>query len=192
MLLAEILGYLYATIKSWALSIIFIKNSARMLLRLTMNLFMGLRNLRSSTHSASQLRDVAPHEFPTTGFTIIPASETVEEENWPWYVPQSFYPVRIGDVLHSMYQVLYKANSVTEPPTLETRCRLTKNSPSLGKRAFPSVTCVYVSHASGRVGKWKKKWESASVWGNHRFHTVPARAPSLSQPPSCVLCRLVW
>ncbi|KDR66909.1 hypothetical protein GALMADRAFT_106079 [Galerina marginata CBS 339.88] len=32
----------------------------------------------------------------------------LEEENWPWYTPQSFYPVRIGDVLHSKYQVLYK------------------------------------------------------------------------------------
>ncbi|KAF9479122.1 putative CDK4/6, partial [Pholiota conissans] len=25
-----------------------------------------------------------------------------------WYTPQSFYPVRIGDVIHSKYQVLYK------------------------------------------------------------------------------------
>ncbi len=110
MLLTEILGYLYATIKSWALSVIIINYPARMLLRLTMNLFMGLRNLTSTTpsRSASQLRDVAPREFPTTGFTIIPASETVEEEHWPWYTPQSFYPVRIGDVLHSKYQVLYK------------------------------------------------------------------------------------
>jgi len=110
MLLTEIVGYLYATIKSWALSIIFINYPTRVLLRLTMNLFRGLRNLRSTTRSAaaSQLRDVAPREFPTTGFTKIPASETVEEENWPWYMPQSFYPVRIGDVLHSKYQVLYK------------------------------------------------------------------------------------
>ena len=108
MLLTEILGYLYATIKSWALSIIFINYPAKVLLRLTMKLFRGLRNSRSTTRSVSQSRDVAPREFPTTGFTIIPASEMVEEERWPWYTPQSFYPVRIGDVFHSKYQVLYK------------------------------------------------------------------------------------
>jgi serine/threonine-protein kinase SRPK3 len=53
-------------------------------------------------------RIVTPRLFPTTGFTSIPSSEIVEEENWPWYTLQSFYPVHIGDVLHSKYQVLYK------------------------------------------------------------------------------------
>src|SRR5260221_2896620 len=108
MLLTEILGYLYATTKSWAISIIFINNPARMLLHPILNLFRGLRSTGVYSRSASQLRDVVPRAFPTTGFTIIPASETVEEEHWPRYKPQSFYPVRIGDVLHSKYQVLYK------------------------------------------------------------------------------------
>jgi len=53
-------------------------------------------------------RIVTPRRFPTTGSTSIPSSVNVEEENWPWYTPQSFYPVHIGDVLHSKYQVLYK------------------------------------------------------------------------------------
>jgi len=102
MLLA--LGYLYATVKSWVLRVWYITNPGRIFLLPAMNMFRGLR----STSSASQLRDVVPRVFPTTGFTIIPASETVEEECWFWYTPQSFYPVRIGDVLHSKYQVLYK------------------------------------------------------------------------------------
>ncbi|KAJ3739984.1 putative CDK4/6 [Lentinula detonsa] len=46
--------------------------------------------------------------FPSTGFKTIPDSEIFEEENWPWYTPQSFYPVHIGEILHSQYQVLYK------------------------------------------------------------------------------------
>jgi serine/threonine-protein kinase SRPK3 len=58
--------------------------------------------------SASGTPTVAPRVFPATGFTTIPASEKLEEENWPWYTPKSFYPVRIGDVVHSKYQVLYK------------------------------------------------------------------------------------
>ena len=105
MLLAKILGSLYAAVKSWALSVSFINNFVRVFLSPTMNLFRGLR---STTRSPSQLRDVVPRVFPTTGFTIIPTSETVEEEHWPWYTPQSFYPISTGDVLHSKYQVLYK------------------------------------------------------------------------------------
>ena len=101
MLLAKILGSLYAAVKSWALSVSFINK----FLSPTMNLFRGLR---STTRSPSQLRDVVPRAFPTTGLTIIPTSETVEEEHWPWYTPQSFYPISIGDVPHSKYQVLYK------------------------------------------------------------------------------------
>jgi len=104
MFLAKILGYLYATIKSWFFSVSFTNNLARIFLRPATNLFRDLR----STSSAPQLRDVVPRAFPTTGFTIIPVSETVEEECWFYYTPQSFYPVRIGDVLHSKYQVLYK------------------------------------------------------------------------------------
>ena len=108
MLLAKILGYLYATVKSWALSVNFINKPARIFLYPTMNLLRGLGSTGIYSRSESQLREVVPRTFPTTGFTTIPASETVEEEHWPWYTPQSFYPVSIGDVLHSKYQVLYK------------------------------------------------------------------------------------
>lgn len=52
---------------------------------------------------------VPPREFPTTGFTVIPLDgEDIDEEHWPWYTPQSFYPVHIGEVIQSRYQVLYK------------------------------------------------------------------------------------
>ena len=107
-MLLTVLAYLYATIKSWTLSVIFIINPARMFLHPILHLFRGLKSTSVYSRSASRLRDIAPREFPTTGFTVIPASETVEEEHWPRYKPQSYYPVRIGDVLHSKYQVLYK------------------------------------------------------------------------------------
>lgn len=51
---------------------------------------------------------VSPRVFPTTGFTVIPPSETIDEEKWPFYKPESFYPVKIGEVLCSRYQVLHK------------------------------------------------------------------------------------
>jgi len=108
MFLVTILGYLYATVKSWVLSVNFINKITRMFPSPSMNLLGGLGSTSADSRSASQLLDVVPRAFPTTGFTIIPTSETVEEENWPWYTPQSFYPVSIGDVLRSKYQVLYK------------------------------------------------------------------------------------
>ncbi|KAI0795995.1 kinase-like domain-containing protein [Abortiporus biennis] len=49
-----------------------------------------------------------PRKFPTDGFRIVPTTELLEEEKWPWYTPQSFYLVNIGDVFRSKYQVLYK------------------------------------------------------------------------------------
>jgi hypothetical protein len=79
-----------------------------MFLRPTVHLLKRLESTAAYPRSASHPRHVVPRVFPTTGFTIIPASETFEEEHWAWYTPQSFYPVRIGDVLRSKYQVLYK------------------------------------------------------------------------------------
>ncbi|KDR84397.1 hypothetical protein GALMADRAFT_237246, partial [Galerina marginata CBS 339.88] len=73
-----------------------------------MNLLRSFRSIPSRFRSAAGTSVVAPRLFPATGFTTIPASEKLEEENWPWYTPESFYPVRIGEVVHSEYQVLYK------------------------------------------------------------------------------------
>jgi hypothetical protein len=84
-----------------------------MFLRPTIDLFKRLKSIGAYPQArygsaASRPRDVVPRVFPTTGFTVIPTSETVEEEHWAWYTPQSFYPVGISDVLQSKYQVLYK------------------------------------------------------------------------------------
>jgi hypothetical protein len=49
-----------------------------------------------------------PRIFPTSGFKIDPISHPLEEDNWRWYTPELFYPVRISDVLQSKYQILYK------------------------------------------------------------------------------------
>ena len=37
-----------------------------------------------------------PRQFPTTGFKVIGSSSLVEEEEWEWYKPEEFYPVRMG------------------------------------------------------------------------------------------------
>ena len=60
-----------------------------------------LRNL--FTRSASP-----PREFPNSGFKVINDNGKLEEENWSWYKKGLFYPVRIGEVFQSRYQVLGK------------------------------------------------------------------------------------
>ncbi|KAI4144712.1 MAG: hypothetical protein L6R39_004062 [Caloplaca ligustica] len=55
------------------------------------------------TRSASPRRN-----FPNSGFKVINDVEKLEEENWEWYKPGFFYPVRIGEVFKSRYQVLGK------------------------------------------------------------------------------------
>ena len=49
-----------------------------------------------------------PRVFPTAGFDVIDSSHRVEEETWEWYTPDEFYPVRIGEVFKSKYQVVGK------------------------------------------------------------------------------------
>ena len=46
--------------------------------------------------------------FPTSGFIALPVSEKIEEETFKWYTPAKFYPVRIGQVFESRYQVVSK------------------------------------------------------------------------------------
>ncbi|RAL06582.1 kinase-like protein [Aspergillus homomorphus CBS 101889] len=46
--------------------------------------------------------------FPTSGFESIQADHPVEEEELPDYQAHRFYPVRIGDIFESRYQVVAK------------------------------------------------------------------------------------
>ena len=51
---------------------------------------------------------LTPRQFPTTGFQVLDRSQPIEEETWEWYAPETFYPVRIGQVFNSRYQVVGK------------------------------------------------------------------------------------
>lgn len=46
--------------------------------------------------------------FPTDGFEEIPVQEKIEEETVPDYKAERFYPVRLGEVFNSRYQVVAK------------------------------------------------------------------------------------
>jgi serine/threonine-protein kinase SRPK3 len=49
-----------------------------------------------------------PREPATSGFEVLDNSYLLEEETFPWYSPGAFYPVRIGEIFQSKYQVLGK------------------------------------------------------------------------------------
>ncbi|KAI0344763.1 kinase domain protein [Trametopsis cervina] len=49
-----------------------------------------------------------PRQFSNTSYQSIDESHKIEEETWPWYRPEDFYPVRIGEVFNSRYQIVGK------------------------------------------------------------------------------------
>lgn len=46
--------------------------------------------------------------FPSEGFEKLPLDHEVEEETVPQYKPEKFYPVRLGEVICSKYQIVAK------------------------------------------------------------------------------------
>ena len=49
-----------------------------------------------------------PHPLSTADFETLDPSVPIEEETVPWYDSKHFYPVRIGEVFQSRYQVVGK------------------------------------------------------------------------------------
>lgn len=49
-----------------------------------------------------------PALFPTSGFETIHASEVIEEERFEGFKKGRYYPVNIGEVFSSKYQVVGK------------------------------------------------------------------------------------
>jgi len=49
-----------------------------------------------------------PRQLASSQFHTINASQLIEEEKLPYYKPELFYPVRIGEIFNSKYQVLGK------------------------------------------------------------------------------------
>ena len=52
-----------------------------------------------------------PRKLPTSGFVELDVTEKIEEEDVPAYVPEDYYPVYIGEVFRSRYQVVTKLGS---------------------------------------------------------------------------------
>lgn len=49
-----------------------------------------------------------PRQFPTSGYVALDPLDKIEEETLPLYKPENYYPVFIGEVFGSRYQVVSK------------------------------------------------------------------------------------
>ncbi|PIL26709.1 hypothetical protein GSI_11188 [Ganoderma sinense ZZ0214-1] len=66
------------------------------------------RRLRAGLVASKPRPPSLPRRLSTASFKTLDPSQRVEEEALSWYNPQAFYPVRIGEVLQSRYQVIGK------------------------------------------------------------------------------------
>jgi hypothetical protein len=54
-------------------------------------------------------RAVSPaRQFTQSNFLLLDSAEKIEEETLPWYSQERFYPVKIGEIFQSRYQVVGK------------------------------------------------------------------------------------
>lgn len=58
--------------------------------------------------SSARKMSIQPRTFPTDGFAALPQHEKFEEEKLVGYKAENFYPVRLGEVFKSRYQVVAK------------------------------------------------------------------------------------
>ena len=69
---------------------------------------MALSNLRRWALNAIGRQPWLTKDFSNPNFKKIGASQLIEEENLPDYLAERYYPVRIGELLESRYQVVGK------------------------------------------------------------------------------------
>lgn len=63
--------------------------------------------LRAFTNSLRRTRP-SPRELSSSVAHCLPTETPIEEETLPYYQPSHYYPVKIGDVYHTRYEVAGK------------------------------------------------------------------------------------
>ncbi|KAF2671770.1 CMGC protein kinase [Microthyrium microscopicum] len=67
-----------------------------------------MQTLFKYARSLVQKRPLTPLQFPATGFQLINDHEIIEEEQFEEFKAGRYYPVNIGDIFHTRYQVVGK------------------------------------------------------------------------------------
>lgn len=103
---------------------------------------------------ASPVRD-----FTQSNFTLLDSTEKLEEETLSWYTPDSFYPVKIGEVFQSRYQVIGKLgyggystvwlcrDLQSAYPTIKQQC---EDSPCSRQHAYVALKVFERNFAEGQ------------------------------------------
>ncbi|PYI05561.1 kinase-like protein [Aspergillus sclerotiicarbonarius CBS 121057] len=86
-----------------------------------------------------------PRQFPTSGYVSLNPLEKIEEESLPLYKPENYYPVSIGEVFGSRYQVVSKLGYGTSSTVwlcrdLRDRCYYTLKICAKGQSSDREVT----------------------------------------------------
>ncbi|KZT20468.1 putative CDK4/6 [Neolentinus lepideus HHB14362 ss-1] len=112
-----------------------------------------------------------PRTLASSGFTLLEGSKKVEEEQFSWYNPSTYYPVRIGQLFQSRYQVLSKLGYGTSATVWLCRDLMdhryvalkvcTRDYPSIPreKAAFERLRCI------GESPVVQKCWDSFTIEG---------------------------
>ncbi|KAI9375122.1 kinase-like protein [Aspergillus egyptiacus] len=64
--------------------------------------------LRITHRTTTSTRQLKPRVFPISGFDTLDPRIPLEEETFPSYRPERYYPVRLGEVFKARYQILTK------------------------------------------------------------------------------------
>jgi len=65
-------------------------------------------NENPNTEPGGGKRNSPPRDLPTIEAEVYGDDILLEEETFSWFDPEKWYPVRLGEMIHSRYQVLVK------------------------------------------------------------------------------------
>jgi hypothetical protein len=99
--------------------------------------------MASLSRQALRFARLAPptvRTFPSVGYQAIPDNLKIEEETLPDYLPVRFYPVRIGEIRNSRYQVVGKLGfGMTSTVWLSRGLKLFRYGTYLTRALVPSA-----------------------------------------------------
>ncbi|PKY01492.1 kinase-like protein [Aspergillus campestris IBT 28561] len=140
-----------------------------------------------STHSSIQPTAIdtpeKPRALPTTGFETIDIDQPVEEEELPGYKADRFYPVTLGEVFQSRYQIITKLGFGTSSTNWLARDLISHQYVALKLYVHTSLVhreLVVYDHITRRMaetshrGRGNIRWlfDSFEVSGPQGLHVV--------------------
>ncbi|EXJ79988.1 CMGC/SRPK protein kinase [Capronia epimyces CBS 606.96] len=135
-----------------------------------------MTSLFQSWRYALRRKPSLPRTFPSIGALLIPAETLFEEETLPFYEPQQYYPVHIGDVYQSKYQVVGKLGYGAYSTVW--LCRDLCKFPDATLREFK----IY-EHLSSLVSSHPGQSLIRGLCGTFELHGPSGKHQCLLQPP---------